>query len=40
MTALFNDGFVRVWGYGMYGQIGDGQMLDRATPTTICMTAD
>ena len=36
MTAI-NDGFVRVWGYGMYGQIGDGQMMDRATPTTIAL---
>jgi len=38
-TAVFADGFVRVWGYGAYGQIGDGMMMDRETPTTIALPA-
>lgn len=36
-AALFSDGAVRVWGYGAYGQIGDGQMVDRPAPTTIAL---
>ena len=35
--ALFRDHTVRVWGYGMYGQIGDGQMQDRSSPTPVAL---
>lgn len=36
-TAIFDDGTLRVWGYGAYGQIGDGQMMDRPTPTPVSL---
>ncbi len=36
-AAVFDDGAVRVWGYGAYGQIGDGEMVDRPSPTRITL---
>ena len=36
-TAIFSDGPLHVWGYGTYGQIGDGLMLDRASPIPVVL---
>jgi alpha-tubulin suppressor-like RCC1 family protein len=38
-TAVSADGSLRVWGYGAYGQIGDGFMMDRAAPTPVALPA-
>jgi alpha-tubulin suppressor-like RCC1 family protein len=35
VCAIATDGRVSCWGDGMYGQIGDGMMTDRAVPTLV-----
>src|SRR5262245_13333451 len=36
-TAVLPDQTLRVWGYGFYGQIGDGMTMDRPAPIAVLL---